>query len=327
MKWISSLLLGASNPLYGGQAVIGGVMMKGKKHYAISVNTPSGLQSKTEEFHSISEKIPFLKWPFLRGVVNLVEMMILGYKSMDYAADKSLEAEEQSDTVPIISEKLLSKESDSSNSNSSKVEKQISPWMMVGTFLLSLVLAIGLFKFLPLLAARGLDNLFNLLSPVFNLVDGVIKLGILFLYLILIAQIKDIKDVFRYHGAEHKTINCYEAKKPLTVKNISSFTTVHKRCGTTFIFVVIFLSILVYMFIPKDIPFFINLALRLALLPLIASIGYEIQRFGATHSNFLINALVTPGLLLQKITTNEPSPKHIRAAKAALEEVIKAENN
>lgn len=280
--------------------------MKGKKHYSISVNTPLGIQSKTEEFHSISERLPFLKWPFLRGVVNLVEMMILGYKSMDYSAEKSVEDE-----------------SDDSQTS----EKPISAWMMVGTFLLSLVLAIGLFKFLPLLAAKSLDNLFGLSSVVFNIVDGVVKLAILVGYMSIIALIPDIRDVYRYHGAEHKTINCYEAKKPLTVKNISSFTTIHKRCGTTFLFVVIFLSILVYMFIPKDIPFLMNLGFRLALLPVIASLGYELQRFGATHSNWFVNVLVAPGLLLQKITTSEPTPKHIRAAKSALEEVIKAERN
>jgi len=304
MNWFYSILLSASKALYGGQAVIGGVMMKGKTHYSISVNNPSGLQSKTEEFHSISEKIPFLKWPFIRGVVNLVEMMILGYKSMDYAADMSLEDDE----------------SDSS-------EKNISTWALVGTFIVSMVFAIFLFKFLPLSAARGLDSLFNLSTPLFNIVDGLVKLAILFIYLFVISKIPDIKDVFRYHGAEHKTINCYEAGKPLTIKNIASFTTLHKRCGTTFIFVVIFLSILVYMFIPKNIPFFINLTLRLALLPVVASLGYELQRYSATHSNILLNALVAPGFLLQKITTNEPSPKHIRAGRSALQNVLKAEGN
>lgn len=290
----------ASNALYGGQAVIGGVMMKGKTHYAISVNSPTGMQTKTEEFHSIGEKLPFLKWPFLRGVVNLVEMMILGYKSMDYAADKFLDdGEEDSSSIGV--------------------------WAMIGTFLFSLLFAIFLFKFLPLFAARGLDSLFDLSTPLFNLADGLVKLLILFLYLLIISRIPDIKDVFRYHGAEHKTINCYESKKPLSIKNISSFSTVHKRCGTTFIFVVIFFSILVYLFIPKDLPLLYNLGLRLALLPFIASIGYEVQRFSATHSNFLINMLMFPGLLLQKITTNEPTPKHLRAAKTALEAVIKVE--
>jgi uncharacterized protein YqhQ len=183
------------------------------------------------------------------------------------------------------------------------------------------VFAIFLFKFLPLSIAKGVDTLVPLHNIVFNLIDGVVKAGIFVTYLYFVSKYKDMQELFRYHGAEHKSINCYESGKELTLQNIFEQDTVHKRCGTTFLFVVLFISMIVYLFLPKY-PFFINLGVRLALVPLIAGISYEVQRYSAKHSNWFVSMLMRPGLALQSITVLVPNAKQIKTGKAALLAVI-----
>ncbi len=299
--WLRTLLM-TTKPLYGGQAVVNGVMMMGKKHYAISVTTSKGLVTKTFPHIYLSKKMKFLGLPFVRGIVNLIDMLIVGYKSLFYSADMANEDE----------------------------ETHVASWfdnvLLYGSIVFSLLFAIFLFKFLPLLVARLFDAKFGLSSIVFNVVDGVVKMSIFVGYIAIIGLYKDVKDLFRYHGGEHTTINCYEHDLPLTIKNIASQPTAHLRCGTTFIFVVIFISIFVYMFIPKMLPFLLNLALRLLLLPVVAAIAYELQRFSAKSSSRLLRLLLRPGLWLQSLTVNTPAPRHMRAGRASLQAVLRLES-
>ena len=302
-KWFSLLLSAASKQYYGGQAVMNGVMMKGKHHYTVSVNTSKGMNTKTFSYTNWPKKYKFFGLPFIRGIVGFIEVMGIGYKSLSHSADVVLEDE---------------------TGESSQTSGSIT-WVMIGAIVLSMIFAIFLFKFLPLGAATLIDNAFGVPSILFNVIDGLVKMGIFVAYIYFISRMKDIQELFRYHGGEHKTINCYEEGKSLTLKNILSSSQVHLRCGTTFIFVVLFFSILVYLFIPKTLPFGINLLLRLALLPVVAAISYEVQQFNARHPTMLLRPLVVPGLWLQALTVNTPGPKHARAAKAALVALFKKE--
>ncbi|MCF7798952.1 DUF1385 domain-containing protein [Candidatus Woesearchaeota archaeon] len=299
-NWLR-IILAAAKPAYGGQAVVNGVMMMGKKHYAISVTTSKHLVTKTFPHTPLNQRNKLFALPFVRGVVNLIDMFFVGYKSLMYSAEV---AGEQETNSPI---------------------RWFETVLMYGSILFSFALAIFLFKFLPLSAATFLDSHITLSSTAFNIIDGLVKMTIFVGYIVVISLYKDVKDLFRYHGGEHKTINCYEAGLPLTINNISKQNTVHVRCGTTFIFVVIFISILVYLVIPKELPLLYNLVLRLALLPLIAAIAYEFQRLSAKSSSKFLRALFTPGLWLQSLTVYTPAPRHMRAGRASLQAVLKAE--
>ena len=298
MNFFKMLLMMAQKPLYGGQAIVQGVMMRGKNHYATAVHNEQGLQVDVFPFKSARSRFKPLGWPFIRGIVAFVEAMVIGYKSLMHSANVAA-AEEDGE--------------------------EMNMWLLIGTVAVSIAFGLALFKFLPLGIATGLDALFPVPSWLFNVIDGVVTLMIFVLYLYLIGRADDIKDLFRYHGGEHKAINCMENGKSLSLKNILGSSQVHLRCGTTFIFVVFLLSILVYIAIPKTLPFFVNLGVRIALLPLIAAISFELQQFSARKNIWLFRTLITPGLWLQALTVNTPRPKHARAARAALEAVIAAD--
>lgn len=299
-NWLRALLL-AAKPAYGGQAVVNGVMMLGKRNYAVSVTTSKGLVTKTFPFRPLNQRNKFFGLPFVRGIVNLIDMFIIGYASLMYSAEI---ASEEDATQPT---------------------KWYETAILYGSIVLSILFAIFLFKFLPLTAASLADTWFSLSSTWFTIIDGVVKMGIFLAYVAIIGLYKDVKDLFRYHGGEHKTINCYEANLPLTIKNMSAQTTVHMRCGTTFVFVVLFMSILVYFFIPQDLPFVVNLGLRLALLPVIAALAYELQRFTAKSRSPFFKVLLKPGLWLQSLTVHTPAPRHLRAGRASLQAVLEKE--
>lgn len=318
VKKLFSLFLSAvAKQYYGGQAVMNGVMMKGRNHYAISVNTSKGINTKVFSYTNWPKKYKLLGLPFIRGIVGFIEVMGIGYKSLTHSADVVLEDEigEQSKEV-----KNTNKKDKSSKTSSSMT------WLMIGSLVLSTIFAIFLFKFLPLGAATLLNKAIPLPTVLFNIIDGLVKMVIFVAYIYFIGRMKDIKELFRYHGGEHKTINAYEGGKSLTLKNILSSSQVHLRCGTTFLFVVLFFSILVYLFIPKTLPFGLNLLLRLALLPLIAAISFEVQQYSAKNPNKLLRLLIVPGLWLQALTVNNPGPKHARAGKAALIALFEKEN-
>ncbi|MEA3399320.1 MAG: DUF1385 domain-containing protein [Patescibacteria group bacterium] len=302
-----------NSTLYGGQAVMNGVMMKGEKNYSISVNTSKGIKTKTFPYTSITKKYKLLNIPLLRGIVILVEMMKVGNKSLTYSADMIMMDEEESE-----------KESGEKKSGEqlSKKEKSAFSFMMIIAVLASTAFAFGLFKVLPLGAATILNNYISIPTWTFNVVVGLTKLSIFILYIFLVSRYKDIKELFTYHGAEHKTIHCYESGQSLRTKSISSFSRIHPRCGTAFIFVVILFAIFITLFIPKEMPFWISIAFRLSLLPLIVGVSYEFQRLSARKSWIVFKILMAPGLWLQRLTTRHPSPEHISTARTALKTVI-----
>ena len=277
-----------SKSYVGGQAVIDGVMMKYQDNIAVAVRKENGkIVVKKEKLIFKESKIPFI-----RGIVNLFIMLYTGYKSLSYSGNVNLGKEE----------KFTFKE-------------------FFLTFIFALVFAILLFKFLPLLIANFLLKKFAFNNLYFSLIDGILKITLFVLYVYLMSLSKDIRTVFQYHGAEHKAVACHEANLKLNVKNVQKFSTLHKRCGTTFIFLVLLVSIIVYTFIPKDFNFLTKLGLRILLLPLIASLSYEILRLGARY-NFL-KILIYPGLLIQKITTQPPTNKQVEVAIASIKKVLR----
>ena len=271
----------------GGQAVIEGVMMKAGSNIAVAVRTPAGeIKIKKEKLRWKESKIPFL-----RGVVNLFIMLYTGMKTLSFSADIASGGEGEVKSSSIILSGVL-----------------------------ALVFGLLLFKFLPLSAASLLDKKFGLSSVWFNVIDGFIRFGIILIYIVLISQMKDVRRVFQYHGAEHKTVNCFEAGKELTVKNVQSFSTVHKRCGTTFVFLVVLISLFVFMLIPKSLGFTWLFGLRILLLPVIASISYEVLMLGARIE--FLKPIILPGLLVQKLTTKEPDDKQVEVAIASLKAAL-----
>jgi uncharacterized protein YqhQ len=274
----------------GGQAVIEGVLMKDDHKLAIAVRKPDKkISVKKEKLKPWSKRVKFLGWPFFRGTVNLIEMLVLGIKALNYSANEALGEDEQ----------ISSKE-------------------FAITTIVAMLIAVGLFIVLPLY----LTKVTRTEGIVFNLIDGLIRVVIFLLYLFAISMMKDVKRLFEYHGAEHKAVHCFEAGKKLTVANVRRYTTVHRRCGTTFLLIVLVVSILVFSLIVSD-SFWVKLAGRIVLLPVVAGVSYELLKLGAKFpKNFLLNILVWPGLGLQKLTTREPSKKQIEVAIKALKAVV-----
>lgn len=276
----------------GGQAVIEGVMMRTAKKMAVAVRNPKGkIVTKVEKLDLLSERMK--KWVFLRGLVNLIEMLVHGVKTLNYSADIATGEE----------------------------KKEKTNWFF---FLIILVISIGfgllIFKFLPLLVAQLVNPRSNI---AFNLIDGGIKLFVFVAYVYVISLMKDVRRVFSYHGAEHKTVNCYEAKEKLIVKNAKKYSTLNPRCGTSFIMIVIIISIVVYVFIPKSVPFMYKLLYRILLLPVIAGISFEVLKISAKYEkNFFFRLFVKPGVWVQKITTKEPDDKQLEVALVALKKVV-----
>jgi len=283
----------------GGQAVIEGVMMKSKNNYSIAVRDPKGkIQVKSEKFRSIMQKYKILGLPFVRGMVSLIEMIILGMKSITYSANIAGDDEED-----------------------------MSGFSIFISIVLAFGLAIFLFKYIPLLITQYLNSkIVSDSSLLFSLVDGVIKVAIFIGYILVISLWDEMRTVFRYHGAEHMAVHCYEAGKKLTVKNVSQFSPLHKRCGTCFILIVLILSILVYALIPNTIGFWMKLLLRLLLLPVIAGISYELLKAGAKYDNILLNMVTAPGIWFQRLTTRRPDSKQIEVAIKALKAVLVKEH-
>ena len=274
---------------FGGQAVVEGVMMKSPKQYSVAVKKGKKVIVQTKEYRSLTETHPVFKIPFLRGVVALIEMVVLGMQTLIWSANQQIEEEEE----------LTTKE--------------------VGiTVFISFLFAIGLFIILPLVITKFLTSDSGVL---FNIIDGLIRVIIFIGYLVAIGLMADVKRLFEYHGAEHKTVNCYEAGKKLTPKNAQKFTTLHPRCGTSFVIIVLAISIIVFSFVTGS--FTTKLVSRLVLIPVIAGISYEILKFSAKHrKNTLISAIIYPGLMLQKLTTREPSLDQLRIAIIALKKVL-----
>ena len=279
----------------GGQAVIEGVMMRGPKDVATAVRDPNGrIQVETHPVSSIADRYPILKKPMLRGTVSLVESLVLGLRSLSYSAKMAGDEDEQ----------LTDKE-------------------MAGTIIFALVLASILFIAIPTGAAKFFHFITD--DPVFlNLMEGFLRLAIFLAYIGGISRMKDIRRVFQYHGAEHKTIHCYEAGLPLTVANVQRFSRLHPRCGTNFLLIVMLVSIFVYAFLgwPSLVERIVS---RILLLPVIAGISYELIRFAGRTTNPVALKLIQPGLWLQYLTTRPPQDDMVEVAIESLKAVLPAE--
>lgn len=299
---------------YGGQAVIEGVMMRGPEHFAVAVRRENGeIVTTTETIESsILGRIKWLDKPFLRGTLSLIDSMALGIKALKYSADVAMQDAAQLDSS---SAKPAGQE-DPPAAAPEKVNDIAVGAMMV----LGLALGVALFFFVPILVVKPLTT--GLPSWTRTTLEGGVKIALFILYVFAISLLPDIRRVFQYHGAEHKTINAYEAGVELTVDDVIKHSKAHVRCGTSFILVVLVTSIIVFMFISWD-SVLLRFIYKLALLPVVAGIAYEIIRFAGAHKDWALSRLlVLPGLLMQKITTREPEPEMIEVAIRSLECVL-----
>ena len=290
----------------GGQALIEGIMMRGIDTEAMAVRLPDG-SIDLEQW-----KLPKAKWyqktPFVRGPVNFVTTLIDGYKCLSKSADKSLQEENEN---PSKFEKWLEE----------KLGDKLMSAVMFISGVLGVALALALFIYLPALATRGLAMLFTGLDDIYilkNVIEGVIKIGIFILYIWLTSLLKDIRRTYEYHGAEHKTISCYEAGDELTVENVKKHTRFHPRCGTSFIFLVLFISIIVntLFMLPWE-QVWLRALLKLCVLPIIVSIAYEVIKLNGKYDNIITKIISAPGLWIQRLTTREPDDSQIELALAA----------
>lgn len=300
-------------PSIGGQAVMEGVMMNGKEHYAVSVRKTNG-EIHTELFDHVSatEKHKILALPIVRGVVRFVESLVVGMRTLNYSADFFMEEEEQ---APKKKEGTLGR----------WFQDHMDSIITGVSMVLAVVLCMGLFVALPVLVSKLVYE--HLIHSVYlmGLVEGVVKMILFLLYLLLVSKIKDIARTFEYHGAEHKTINCFEAEEALTVENVKKHSRFNKRCGTSFLFIIMLVSILVFSFIQVSDPL-LRFVSHLVLVPVIAGISYELLKFSAKSESKIINALVAPGVFIQHITTNEPDEQEIEVAIASVRKLLEAEH-
>ena len=292
----------------GGQAVLEGIMMRHGDDYAVAVRKPDGeICVQKDEYHSVIKWKALTKIPFIRGVFNFIDSMVLGIKTLMFSAEFYEDEEE------VESEKELTEE------EIAKKEKQ-EKWMMNATVAISVVIAVAVFMVLPYF----LSSLLKPLMPSYHLrtlVEGFVRIGIFILYIALISRMDDIQRTFMYHGAEHKCINCIEHGLPLTVDNVRISSRQHKRCGTSFLFFVLAISIILLMLIQVESPL-MRVIVRIALIPVIAGISYEVLKLAGRSENPIINLLSRPGLAIQKLTTKEPDDSMIEVAIQAVEAVF-----
>lgn len=282
----------------GGQAVIEGVLMRAPRSMAIAVRRPDGeIVVKRDRVTPLSERFPLVKLPLVRGAVALFSSLVIGIKALNFSANEALAEGEK--------------------------KEEISSLAMGGTMAVALLFGILLFFILPLYLTKLLVPVIGDSNLVFNLVDGVIRVMVFLLYIYSISRMRDIQRVFQYHGAEHKSIFAFEAGQPLTVENVRRFSRLHPRCGTSFLLIVMLVSILVFSLIPKLWPFFMKAGARIVLLPLIAGVSYELLKWSAKHDTSpLVRFLIAPGLALQRLTTREPDDDQVEVAIRSMEEAL-----
>lgn len=290
----------------GGQAVIEGVMMKGPESYSVAIRKPDQkIEVKLNKFQSYGDKHKFCKVPFIRGIVNFVESMVVGMQTLTYSSSFYEEEEEETKADKVFKE----------------VFKEKAESVTIGlTVVLSIIIAVALFMMLPAGLAEFLGRWVKS-HVLLAIIEGIIRLAIFIIYVLLISQMEDIKRVFMYHGAEHKTINCYESGDELTPENVAKHSRYHKRCGTSFLFVVMVISIFVFMFITAE-QMWLRFLLRLLLVPVVAGISYEFIRLAGRNDNAFFDLLSKPGMWIQKITTKEPNEEMIQVAIISVEAVL-----
>lgn len=292
----------------GGQALIEGIMMRGPFKQSIVCRTPEGLVEKTEDLKWIKDKYPILGWPFIRGIIIFLDSMVKGVKALTFSAELIPEDEEvEPDKIDEWVEKHFSAE---------KAQKIIIGIAVV----LGILLSVTLFVLLPTTLAGFIPNIKSNYI-IRNLTEGALKVIILLIYMYLVSNMKEMKRLFSYHGAEHKTIFCYEHGNELTVDNVRKESRFHPRCGTSFLFVVIIISILVNSVVTSTFTP-VRILLHILLIPIVVGISYEFNRWCGKHDNILSSILSAPGKWLQHMTTNEPDDGMIECAIRALELVI-----
>lgn len=297
----------------GGQAVMEGVMMRGPHKTAVAVRKPDKEIIVKVDDNGTKKKNKFLKLPIIRGCINFVESMVIGIKALMFSAEFiDLEDDEASESK---FDKWLE----------DKFGDKIKDIVIYFALVLSLAMSVGLFIVLPTILARGLEALLNT-DAFSSTFEGIFRILIFLTYMVLISQMKDIKRVFEYHGAEHKTIACYEAGEELTVENVKKYTRFHPRCGTNFLLIVMVISIILFFFLP-DTGIILRILMRLALLPVVAGLSYEAIKFAGRSKNKCVQSCTKPGLWLQRLTTREPDDSQLEVAIESIKAVIPEDKN
>jgi uncharacterized protein YqhQ len=329
--------------LVGGQAVLEGVMMRSPHAWAIACRKPSGeVVTMSEPLERPSEKHKWMAWPIVRGVMTLGYAMSLGYRALRFSANVAIEDVMQNDdahgekslvetaasAVPLKRSEAEASPVDSAKAKSREKAAALSGWLAAANVVISLAFFIFMYKYLPLLAATELKKANPALGGqiVFNLVDGAVRLILFLLFIWGVSLFPDIRRVYRYHGAEHKTVFAFENGDPLEITAVQKYSTYHPRCGTSFLMTVMLISIGFYMLVPFT-TFWARFASRIALLPVIAGVSYEIIRFAAKHRGSLFALMTAPGLWLQRITTQPPSDDMAQCAITALDQAMTLEKD
>ena len=290
----------------GGQAVLEGVMMKNKDTYAVAVRKPDGeIEVDTEEFHGVMHGSTLKNIPFIRGIFNFIDSMMLGMRTLTYSVS-FYEEEPQEEAKPTLFQKVFG-------------DKAEDVAMGITTTV-SIVLAIGIFMILPYFISSYLGKYIRNESLV-AIIEGLVRIAIFVLYVVGISAMKDIHRLYQYHGAEHKCINCIEKGRPLTVHNVMRSSRLHKRCGTSFLLFVMFVSVILFFFIRVQNPVY-RVGIRILLIPVIAGISYEIIRLAGNSNNIFVRLLSAPGMLLQRLTTKEPDRDMVEVAIASVEAIF-----
>jgi uncharacterized protein YqhQ len=321
-------LEGGEETLVGGQAVLEGVMMRSPHAWAIACRKPSGeVVTLSEPLERPSEKHKWMAWPIVRGVMTLGYAMNLGYRALRFSANVAIEDVMEGEADKESAEKkTVSQKSETSKSETREKAATLSNWLAAVNIVISLAFFIFMYKYIPLLAATELKKMDPALGGriAFNLVDGGIRLGLFLLFIWGVSLWKDIRRVYEYHGAEHKTVFAFENGDPLTTGEVQKYPTFHPRCGTSFLMTVMLISIGFYMLVPFT-TFWARFASRIVLLPVIAGVSYEIIRFAARHRGSLFALMTAPGLWLQRITTKPPTNEQAECAIVALDHAMSLE--
>jgi len=334
--------------LVGGQAVLEGVMMRSPHAWAIACRKPSGeVVTMSEPLDRPSEKHKWMAWPIVRGVMTLGYAMSLGYRALRFSANVAIEdvmegevaaaqvktaavrqAQDRLSSVPSKRSEAELSTSESATTQAREKAATISGWLAAGNVIISLAFFIFMYKYLPLVAATELKKFNPALGGqvMFNLVDGAVRLILFLLFIWGVSLFPDIRRVYEYHGAEHKTVFAFENGDPLSTTAVQKYSTFHPRCGTSFLMTVMLISIGFYMLVPFT-TFWARFAARIALLPVIAGVSYEIIRFAAKHRGSLFAMMTAPGLWLQRITTKPPSDEQAQCAITALDHAMTLEKD
>lgn len=294
----------------GGQAVLEGIMMKNKDKYAVAVRKPNQeIEVCVKEYKGITKGNKILNLPFIRGVFNFIDSLIIGMSTLMFSAEFYEEEEtEEVKKGDKVADSLFKEKAESA--------------IMTITVIVAALIAIGLFVVLPSIASDLIKKYFHIISyTIISLIEGLIRITLFLIYIFLISRMKDIQRTFMYHGAEHKCINCIEHGMELNVDNVLKSSRLHKRCGTSFLFLVMAISIIFFIFIPVQQPV-MKIVVRILMIPVIAGVSYEVLRFAGQHEGKLVDIVSAPGMALQKLTTKEPDEKMAEVAIKAVEAVF-----